>query len=47
LVESMSFIAYLSGHFVLEFFQLRPDIVNSAPGGRIRTRKPFCCNKVR
>jgi hypothetical protein len=40
-------IAYLSGHFVPELLQLRPDIVNSTSRGRIRERKPFCCNKVR
>lgn len=43
----MSFIAYLSGHFVPEIILLRPDIVNSASRGRIGGRKPFCCNKVR
>jgi hypothetical protein len=46
LIEWMFSIAYLSGRFVPELLQLRPDIVNSASPGRIRGRKPFCCNKV-
>jgi hypothetical protein len=43
----MSFIAYLSGHFVPEIILLRPDIVNSGSRGRIRGRKPFSRNNVR
>jgi hypothetical protein len=39
-------ILYFSDRLVPELLQLRPDIVNSDSRGRIRGRKPFCCNKV-
>jgi hypothetical protein len=46
LIEWMSSIPYLSGRLVPELLQLRPDIVNSAPRGRIRGDNSFCCNNV-
>jgi len=39
-------IAYVSRALAPEFFQLCPDIVNSALRGRIHERNAFCCRRL-